>query len=250
VAAGPPSRVWNRRRPINYPKQIEMAGGIAAPLLVGFSLTTVAQLVIGRDHPWLSEWAIALFAIAAALLVYTVQFSATALAYAATPAERLDYNPEAASAPGVLRIVRNRQWEEMELRARYARSAKHCYNLGLLAFLSGFGLLLVPHDNWPWPWGRLIGVVVVGISLIIEVIWTLSDGRRPRWLLPTSDPVVPDYLPDDGAEYLFSGEPAQIASDLRRCVELLEHMAARESRHRPGTGAPAQHDHHEPHEPH
>jgi hypothetical protein len=24
------ARVWNRRRPINYPKQIEMAGGIAA----------------------------------------------------------------------------------------------------------------------------------------------------------------------------------------------------------------------------
>ena len=65
-------RVWNRRRPINYPKQVEMAGGIAAPLLAGFSLTIVAQLVIGRDHPWLSDWATALFAIAAVLLVYAV----------------------------------------------------------------------------------------------------------------------------------------------------------------------------------
>lgn len=63
-------RVWNRRRPINYPKQIEMAGGIAAPLLVGFSLTTVTQLVTGRDDPWLSEWAVALFAIAAAAIDY------------------------------------------------------------------------------------------------------------------------------------------------------------------------------------
>jgi hypothetical protein len=35
-------RVWNRRRPINYPKSLEMTGGIAAPLLAGFSLTTVA----------------------------------------------------------------------------------------------------------------------------------------------------------------------------------------------------------------
>jgi len=26
-------RVWNQRRPFNYPKQIEMAGGYAAPLL-------------------------------------------------------------------------------------------------------------------------------------------------------------------------------------------------------------------------
>ncbi len=90
-------RVWNRRRPINYPKQTEIAGGIAAPLLAGFSLTTVAQLVIGSDRPWLSGWATALFAAAAAFLVYTVQFSATALGYAATPSDRLDYNPEAAS---------------------------------------------------------------------------------------------------------------------------------------------------------
>src|SRR5215467_14192129 len=111
-------QVWNRRRPINYPKQIEMAGGIAAPLLAGFSLTTVAQLVIGRDHPWLSDWATALFAIAAALLIYALQFSATALGYAATPSERLDYNPEAASRTELLRVIRTRQWEEMELRAK------------------------------------------------------------------------------------------------------------------------------------
>jgi hypothetical protein len=52
-------RVWNRRRPVNYPKRIEMVGGIAAPLLAGFSLTTVVQIVIGRDHPWLSDKATA-----------------------------------------------------------------------------------------------------------------------------------------------------------------------------------------------
>src|SRR5262245_5330942 len=117
-------RVWNRRRPINYPKSLEMTGGIAAPLLAGFSLTTVAQLVIGRDHPWLSEWAIAAFAIAAGLLVYALQFSSTALAYAATPSDRLDYNPEAAFVPEVLQVVRKRQWEEMELRAKYTLRAK------------------------------------------------------------------------------------------------------------------------------
>jgi hypothetical protein len=166
-------RVWNRRRPINYPKQIEMAGSIAAPLLVGFSLTTVAQLVIGRDHPWLSEWAIALFAVAAVLLVYAMQFSATALGYAATPAERLDYNPEAAFEPDILRVVRKRQWEEMELRAKYTVRTKYCYNFGLLAFLGGLGLILVPHHAWPWPWGQFVGVAVVSVSLIIEVMWIL-----------------------------------------------------------------------------
>lgn len=207
-------RVWNRRRPINYPKQVEMAGGIAAPLLAGFSLTTVAQLVIGRDHPWLSDWATALFAIAAALLVYAVQFSATALGYSATPSDRLDYSPEAAFKPEILRVIRDRQWEEMELRAKYTARAKYCYNFGLLAFLGGLGLLLVPHQDWPWPWGRLVGVTVVSISIIIEVMWILSDARWPKWLLPTTSSIPPHELPDHGAKYLFThpdtSEPPQL----------------------------------------
>jgi hypothetical protein len=195
--------VWSQRHPINYPKQIEVAGGIAAPLLAGFSLTTVAQLVIGQDHPWLSEWATALFALAAALLVFSVQFSATALGYAATPSERLDYNPEAAFDPEVLKLIRERQWQEMDLRVKYSTRARFCYNVGLLAFLSGLGLILVPQGAWPWPWGRVIGVAVISISLLFEAIWILSNAKRPKWLLPNPTTVTPYSLPDEGAEYLF-----------------------------------------------
>jgi hypothetical protein len=136
--------------------------------------------------------------------VYALQFSATVLSYSATPSERLDYSPEAAFKPDILRVIRNRQWEEMELRAKYSTRTKYCYNFGLLAFLGGLGLLLVPHQAWPWPWGRLIGVIVVGISLIIEVTWTFSDARWPNWLFPTTSRTLPDELPDDGARYLFT----------------------------------------------
>jgi len=220
-------RVWNRRRPINYPKQTEIAGGIAAPLLVGFSLTTIAQLVIGQDHPWLFEYAIAAFVIAAVLLVNTVQFTATALGYAATPSDRLDYNPEAAFIPYILRTVRERQWEEMELRAKYTRRALLCYNYGLLAFLAGLGLIIVPHHRWPWPWGQFIGVVVVCIALGAEGAWIFSAARWPRWLLPTSSAKRPDPLEGDGADYLFAHrEATEVADNLRKCVELLERIAS------------------------
>jgi hypothetical protein len=70
--------------------------GYCCPASSWFFVDCRAQLVIGRDHPWLSDWAVALFAIAAALLVYAMQFSTTALGLAATPSEQLDYNPEAA----------------------------------------------------------------------------------------------------------------------------------------------------------
>lgn len=233
-------RVWNRRRPINYPKQIEMTGGIAAPLLVGFSLTTVAQLVIGRDHPWLSEWAIAAFAVAAALLVYALQFSAAALAYAATPSDRLDLNPETAFDTEILRIIRKRQWEEMELRATYTKRVKYCYNLGLLAFLSGLGLILVPHQSWPWPLGRAAGIIAITASLIVEAMWILSDGKWPAWLLPTSRSVTPDYFPDEGARYLFGGDGNdEIVSSLRQCVALLEQLVTQTPQRAPRRAASA-----------
>jgi hypothetical protein len=208
--------VWNRRRPINYPKQIEMAGGFAAPLIAGFSLTTVAQLVVGRDHPWLSDWAIALFAIAAVLLINAVQLAATTLGYAATPSERLDYNPEAAFKPHILYAVRARQWEEMDLRAKYTERTRYCYNLGFLAFLGGLGLLLVPNHSWPWPWGRLVGVTVVTISLIIDVMSIASNAHRPKWLLPTTSSISPDKLSDEGAKYLFTHPDASGLQRLRR----------------------------------
>lgn len=195
--------VWNQRYPINYPKQVEVAGGIAAPLLAGFSLTTIAQLVIGPDHPWLSEWATALFALAAALFIFAVQLSAKALGYAATPSERLDYNPEAASITEVLKLIRKQQWVEMELRHKYSTRARYCYNVGLLAFLSGLGLILVPHSSWPWPWGRVAGVAIVSISLLVEIIWTVSNASGLRLLLPGSSTVEPFPLDDEGTKYLF-----------------------------------------------
>ena len=222
-----PPRVWSRRRPINYAKQAEMVGGIAAPLLAGFSLTAVAQLVVGGDHPWLAGYAIALFASAAALLLNTLQFSASALSYAATPAERLDYNPEAASDVDILRVIRTRQWEEMELRTRYLKRARICYNAGLLAFLGGLGTIIVPHHSWPWPTGRLLGIIVVGFALVLEILW-IFPNLSLEWLLPRVSTIKAPGMQDEGASYLF-GDPArdEIVHRLGRCVELLERMADR-----------------------
>jgi hypothetical protein len=221
-------RVWNRRRPINYPKQIEVTGGIAAPLLVGFSLTAIAELAAGKDH-FLSEVAIALFAVASVLLVYAMQFSASALGYAATPSDRLDYSPEAASRLDVLRIVRWRQWQEMELRAKYTERVKICYNCGLIAFLGGLEFVIFPHHHDQW--GRIIGALVVGISIVIEIIWACSNASKPKFLLPTYDPVEPDDVVQQGADYLFPKDNGDdIAAGLRRCVELLEQISSRDPR--------------------
>jgi len=61
----------------------------------------------------------------------------------------------------------------------------------------------------------------------LEVLWVFSDAKWPRWLLPSTSTVQAPSLPDEGTDHLF-GDPVrdEIASNLRRCVELLEIMAA------------------------
>src|ERR1035441_7494737 len=202
----PTARVWRVKRPINYSEQLQVQGGIAAPLLAGFSLTTVAQLVIGHDHPWFYQWAIAALAASAALFIYTLQLSAIAVGLSATPSERLDYYPEAGFDPATLKHVRQRQWEDTERRGKLTFRAGWCYDLGMLAFLGGLALIIVPHIWNPWPWGRFIGLGALGIAFMIEVVWTLSRGKRPHWLLQPNHAVNPIELDDNGRSYLFARE--------------------------------------------
>ena len=81
---------------------MKIAGGVAAALLAGFSLTAVVQLVtLGTDaaHPPLAGMAVGAFAVAAALLLQAMVFSSIAVGHAATPGQYLDAYPEAARAP-------------------------------------------------------------------------------------------------------------------------------------------------------
>ena len=196
-------RVWSRRRPINYPKKIELLGGISAPLLAGFSLAALAQLASAGFHPRLYQWTMGLLAVAAVLLIISLQMGAESLAYAATPSERLEFNPEASEEPAILAKVRERQWQEMELRARYSFRASVFYNLGVSCFLGGLGCLLVPSTWHPLPLGRLVGMLAIGCALVLEGCWIFSNGKWPKWLFPRDSARQPDAIGDGGAGMLF-----------------------------------------------
>jgi hypothetical protein len=75
ATGGRRGQVWSKRRPIGFPNAISTTGGIAAPLLAGFALTTVVQIVSAERPPRLANLAVASFTVAAALLLYALQFS-------------------------------------------------------------------------------------------------------------------------------------------------------------------------------
>jgi hypothetical protein len=200
-------KVWKVSQPINYSEQLQVSGGIAAPLFAGFCLTTIAQLVIGSDHPWLYEWAVAALAASASLFIYTLQLSALAVGLSASPSERLDYYPDARSNVETLKRIRERQWKDAARRKDLTGRAGFCYDVGLLAFLGGLALIIVPRVWNPWPIGRTIALAVIGLAMLIELIWFLTKAKYPKRLLATDITATPEAIVDEGTSQLFPPSP-------------------------------------------
>jgi hypothetical protein len=183
----------------------------------------------------------ALFTIAAASLLFSLQFTAVAVGYAATPCERLDYLPETRGWPELWRQVRDEQWEDRAVFATYRTRAANCYNGGLLAFLVGLGAIVWPK-TWSWhhrPTGNLIALVVIGIATVLELIWTLRGGNGPSWLLPGPRDVAVDQhrLVGDGYDAVFRNEP-ETSSD-QQLAELINLLRRREERELAASSDPA-----------
>jgi len=209
------TRVWPQRNPIAFPKGIDALGTVASPLLAGFSLTTVVQLLNSSPGPWLKEWCLALFSVASVLFLWSLHFGAEYMKYTATPSERLDYSPEARFQSDILDRVRARHFEEMELRSRYQDRFERSYNFAIILFMCGLWALLFPHyfhslHNFysiqRWPWGNVTGLFIVGIAILIETVWVISKGARPKNALPLpiDEPPVDRLAPpaQDMAEML------------------------------------------------
>lgn len=219
-----PPHVWSRSKPLGFDQTVSALGGIAAPLLAGFSLATVVQLVTGSHvarHIRYPAAAITVFALAAVLLLYSLQFSALALGYRAAPQRRLDYFPEAADDEAVMATVRRRQWGEEEMWRIYSARAGVLYNVGLLAFLVGLLLVLIPPEHWSAQRGIAVGLV--SGAALLELIWALSNARRPKWLLPSYQDVTVPAIDDEGISTVFiDTATASLTAEIRSLTQAVQ----------------------------
>jgi hypothetical protein len=160
-------------------------GTVAAPLLAGFTLASIVALLTAGSMPE-RDWGIAVFATAAVMFVFSMQFTYMGLMYAASPSERVDWLPrvpgcepdEAEYADAALV-----QAKDLELQERYFTRAGRLYGFGILGYTAGLGLILVPR-TWTPPWG--IALAIVAVSFVLEAIWAVSSlmGHRVQWLVP------------------------------------------------------------------
>jgi hypothetical protein len=222
-------KIWNLSRPLGFVESVKIAGGVAAALLAGFSLTAVVQLVtLGKDaaHPPLAGLAVGAFAVAAALLLQAMVFSSIAVGYAATPGQYLDAYPEAARDEAALANVLGLQREDAALRKRYNSRTAVCYDWGILAFLLGLGFTLIPH-RWSLASGRTVALLAVVLALILQVLTMRYNSSWPKALFPSWKDEGPevDYVASSVAyRALFSDNARAEATlfELRRVADLLE----------------------------
>lgn len=186
--------VWERPQRLGYQETLRGLGGVVAPLLTGFSLATIAVLVTSKDRPPLSDWAEAALAAAVGLLLYGMQCSFLALSRTPSPPDIVAWLPEATVDATALDDARAEQAANMADVKRLWKRTGLTYDLGLLSFLAGLLLLLIPHA---WSAARIFGVGIAGLALFVEIWWTLANRIKP---LP--HPAVRDFKPGDFVEGL------------------------------------------------
>lgn len=204
TSSGQPTRdpVWNRPHALGFHETLRGLGGTVAPLLAGFSLAAIATIVTSSDAPRLADWAVAALAAAVALLLFSMQVASLSLTQNSSPEDVLMWRPEAKVSEDELRLARSAQAADFAEMTRLGRLSLDAYGLGLVAFLLGLLLLMIPDT---WSVGLVIGVAAVGGALLLEV-WWLAANRW--WWLP--HPVARRIEPTHSAGW--EGDPPQLDS--------------------------------------
>jgi hypothetical protein len=186
-ALAPTSAPWQRPRRLGYSETLRGLGGIVAPLLTGFSLTSIALLLTTATKPPLADWAVLALTIAVVCLLFSMQVAFLALARSPSPADILTWKPEVRVSREALQKAREEQAANFADMKRFWKLSGDTYDLGLGFFLSAVLLLLIP-PTWSAP--RIAAVSVASLGLCVELWWALANqwGRLPH-------PVVHDPVP-------------------------------------------------------
>ena len=202
--------LWRRPAPVGYGIGLTSFATIAAPLLAGFSLTTIVTLSSSADNRGTRGGiAIAAFSVAAVLMLFTLQAGLTASQRSILPDQLTSQYPEARHNLLWMEQLRFNQWRDEKLAWRLYVRCRWTYNLGIITFIGGLVALLIPS---PGKWDDLytartfpiVALVVAIIAILIELVLTfrvpssVSDWLVPGWAAsrPTKLRDVKDE-PDD-----------------------------------------------------
>jgi hypothetical protein len=230
----PSTQVWRRPlKNLGYAEGLRGRGGTVCPLIAGFALAAIAQLVTAEDAPPLADWAILAFACSVALLVHSMQLAFFALSADPSPATYLAWHPEALVDEDALKVVRKKQINKYQEMVGYWLRSNIAYDLGLVAFLGAILLLLIP-DDWSGP--RIVAIVVIALAFALEAWWALANrvSAVPHPVVRPGGPPTEIDAPSRAALASVM-DPGRV--DLARTARASDGQPASTARPRPGRGS-------------
>lgn len=200
--------VWQRPLKIGHTEAVRGATSVSSPLLAGFSLTAVVILSTSSPTPRYVGVAIALFVVAAVLLMIAVDLGIRVVQNTGSPEERLAWRPEARRSRSELEMERRLQRLDHANSRIFSARARAAHNLGVAAFLAGTLATLVPENLDSSRIASLGGLVAPGIVLVALMLHAMAWLRSsPRWVFGSM------YLKDiDNPEPLSDAEWRSVAT--------------------------------------
>jgi hypothetical protein len=189
-------RGWLVRYPLGTTDSLRATGTVAAPLLAGFSLATLAVLLTSSVRPRLTDVAVLALVVSAASFLFCVQFTFAGLLYAASPGDRAAWLDDRAADPRSAVAAERVQRMDDRLLGQYLVRVRLTYDLGIVSVLGALLAMVTPTN---WTVARTGAFVVVAGAVALELWWIggVWTARRPRWLLPSyRDVREPPESPD------------------------------------------------------
>jgi hypothetical protein len=172
---------WSVPAPYGYAAAIDGFGSVAAPLLAGFAIAVVGITVplTFASPVRYPGTAIGFTALAALMLLASVQCSMWAREYAVTPSDMLEWWPDSAGPPtdraARLEDLRVTQWRYATIAGTWLSRARLTYHMGIVSLLVGLLVILVPKV---WTPSRVAAVCLVGIGIAVELGWSFAPSHR------------------------------------------------------------------------
>ena len=125
--------LWLRLVPVGYGIGLTSFATIAAPLLAGFSLTTIVALSSSADNRGTrGDIAIVAFSATTTLMLFALQAGIAASQRDIPPDQRAAQYPEARHSPLWMEKLRADQWRDQKLALQLYARCRWTYNLGII----------------------------------------------------------------------------------------------------------------------
>jgi len=185
--ADKPTPTWTVPSPYGYPRALESAGSVAAPLLAGFAVAVIAQIAAQPDKIRWVDAALAVLSLATVLLVFAVQIAFNARQWVVEPGELESWWPDHDDPD---------RWGQLRAdQARYATTFKiaadrfrRVFNAGLLLLMIGLAAALVPKNDLTA--ARAVGIIIFAFAALIELWWLVQNWASTLGA-PGQDPFSP-----------------------------------------------------------